>query len=334
MKKNIVFLLALVFTSSYMVGAARKEHPVAPATAATAAVVEEKVCCICYSEIVEDTEGAASLFDRECVLTCSHSNFHPACLQKWFKKRGDAPLECPMCKSEVPAAGAFRAVALDNPDAVNFFGGIDRFKPHLSWEDKDGIAAIHNAAMKGSTNAVAALLKQGISAIVEDEKGKTPLHYAIDSARIQTALLLIRHCREHDLSLDIQTNMGFTPMHKAATGHQNQILRELIFAGANKQLPDYSGRTPLHAAVLAGNQEGVIMLLSSRVNPSPVDETGKTPLHYAALTGASTITQYLVNNGADCHSVDGAGHIAADYATSDEIKNIIAEAMARSKTAR
>lgn len=74
-----------------------------------------------------------------------------------------------------------------------------------------------------------------------DEKGKTPLHYAVQSGRIELVELLI----DNKADINAKDANGQTPLHIAVKEGQTNVLELLLGKGADVNIRDETGRTPL-----------------------------------------------------------------------------------------
>lgn len=98
----------------------------------------------------------------------------------------------------------------------------------------------------------------------------------------------------------------WTPLHGAAQGTNEAIVKILIEAGADpNSLQDNSYyRTPLVWAVITGNERVVKTLIDCGAKPDLPDNEGKTPLSHAAKEDHESIVQLLLAHGADPNSKD------------------------------
>ena len=94
-----------------------------------------------------------------------------------------------------------------------------------------------------------------------------------------------------------------TPLHLAVITQQYLVVRALMGAGANVNLPDRNGQTALHLACQRSDLQCIQELLRAQ-NPEIADcEAGNfdgfKPLHLAVFVGSVEIINCLVENGAD-----------------------------------
>lgn len=75
--------------------------------------------------------------------------------------------------------------------------------------------------------------------------GFTCLHWAAKHDKPELMALIINFAKQHDLpiSVDVRSNMGYTPLHIAAIHNHMEVLKLLVGAyNANVEIRDYSGR--------------------------------------------------------------------------------------------
>jgi ankyrin repeat protein len=168
-------------------------------------------------------------------------------------------------------------------------------------------APIADAARRGDTDAVRALLKQGadVSAALGD--GMTALHWAAERGDLATAEMLVYG----GANVAAVTRIGhYTPLHLAAKAGSGPVVRALLKAGAiadAKATP--SGVTPLHLAAASGSTDAVAALLDN-VKGADVNareaEWQQTPLIFAASQNRVEVIDLLIKRGADVKAVSKA----------------------------
>lgn len=119
----------------------------------------------------------------------------------------------------------------------------------LEARDKDGGTPLFNAAYRGRTQAVTALLKAGANPNVADNRGCTALHIAaaVDSAEIAQELL------QCGADVNATTNKGHTPLELALQRGHELVARVLVRAGAKIPTRDYhTDKKPQEVAMELG----------------------------------------------------------------------------------
>ena len=182
----------------------------------------------------------------------------------------------------------------------------------------ESVSLLHFAAFWGWMDTVTTLVvKYGMAANREDNKGHIPLHYAAYNGHLNIAQYLI--IEQHwDCDPSCENNDGNTPLHLACDqGHLNIVQYLIREEHCNPSCEDNDGKTPLHYACDQGHLNIVQYLIrEEHCNPSCEDNDGKTPLHYAChRNGQPHIVQYLLSTGqANPLTKDKDNHTALSYA--------------------
>ncbi|PTB37451.1 hypothetical protein M441DRAFT_149258, partial [Trichoderma asperellum CBS 433.97] len=167
------------------------------------------------------------------------------------------------------------------------------------------------AASMGHVEATKLLLQYSAKVSIQDDAGKTALHYAV---LIAGQLLIVQYLlREKRISPDSEwqglrplcqasakghievvrallrsrASVGIadeqrkTPLHHAAENGMYTVAKTLLFQDANVNAPDMNRETPLHSAAKSGNTSMIELLLESKANVEACSRTKETPLHLA-----------------------------------------------------
>ncbi|HEX5243065.1 MAG TPA: ankyrin repeat domain-containing protein [Tepidisphaeraceae bacterium] len=162
--------------------------------------------------------------------------------------------------------------------------------------DKPEALAILAAAKAGDVAAVENLLKENRRLVhARDKWHYTPLHLA---ANVAVARLLI----DSGARVNSRGWMGSTPLHKAASAGQADVVELLIQHGAkiHARRPE-RGDMPLH---WAANEKVARLLKEDEMDVYARDKSGRTPLHWAAQSGHTETAKYLIDSGADVNARD------------------------------
>lgn len=161
----------------------------------------------------------------------------------------------------------------------------------------------HEAAKRGDTNEVAALIRQGVHVDARHKDGTAPLHLAAQAGHETTVSLLL----ERGATVDIADDKGVTPLHVACVNKRTPIVRLLLSKGADVNAVNRNGGTALDAATLAGDVEIATLLLGHGADAKAPGTGGITPIHMAAASGQAPIVQLLVRHGADPNTLSADG---------------------------
>jgi ankyrin repeat protein len=136
--------------------------------------------------------------------------------------------------------------------------------------DAYGRTALHHAASRGCTEVVTLLLSRGAEVQTYDSEGNTPLMLACKNNYLGTVRALLRHT--HSQGLNKRDADGRTALHLACVNDlfwqvDKDIVKALLFAGADPTVVNKYGVTPRRAARLKGQTEAVsVFEVSQRVS--------------------------------------------------------------------
>jgi ankyrin repeat protein len=112
----------------------------------------------------------------------------------------------------------------------------------LEHGDELGWTPLHHAAVAGQEETVVFLLSKGARASTRDSGGETPFMSACRGGRIGVVRLLFQQLGPHALIERDDTRA--TALHYAAYQGREEMVRFLLFAGADPTITDTAGRTP------------------------------------------------------------------------------------------
>ncbi|XP_041972423.1 rabankyrin-5 [Aricia agestis] len=166
--------------------------------------------------------------------------------------------------------------------------GID-----LSARDNKGVSPFAAALTARNNKAAQAILERNPSAAEQvDKKGRNFLHVAIQTNDVESVMFLLSV--EVDVNSRVQDATLAPPLHLAAAGGNELLLRSLLLAGARPNDRDAYKRTALHVAAGGGHAAIVSALLSSGAECGAVDAAGDNALHVSARNGHAQATRALL----------------------------------------
>jgi ankyrin repeat protein len=158
--------------------------------------------------------------------------------------------------------------------------------------DDSGTTPLHTAAHVGNYEAVKLFLNYRVSLELKDEYfGRTPLHWAAKGWHANIVWLLLLRGADPNA----RDNKGRTPLHLAVqTKPCVDVAKILLEAGGDPNIQDAYGRTPLHYAVFHDNPRIISLLLRYGADPNIKDNEGKTPLDLARSRGKMKAAEAVV----------------------------------------
>jgi ankyrin repeat protein len=175
-------------------------------------------------------------------------------------------------------------------------------------------AAVADAAMRGDTATVRALLRGGADVNAAQPDGMTALHWTALGSDLETMNVLLYA----GAATEALTRVGaYTPLHLASSrGHAAAVAR-LLAAGSKTAALTATGVQSLHLAAQAGSVDAVKALLDGGAAIDATDKThGRTPLVFAASQDRVEAVKLLLARGADARLattvIDYRARAAAD----------------------
>lgn len=169
-----------------------------------------------------------------------------------------------------------------------------------------GLALI-NAANKGDSEVVEALLDSGADINARDEQNQTALHQAASRGHTPIVKLLL----ERRADVNAKNLFGQTPLLAPVYRGSLDIVQALLGAGADVDARSgFAGQTPL-LAVSSGRTKVVEALLEEGADVNAKGEAyHETALMLAATTGSTATVKALLEKGADVKAVSINGRTA------------------------
>ena len=164
---------------------------------------------------------------------------------------------------------------------------------YLDMMDIDDATPLHLAAAFGYQGVIQVFIKAGASLNISDDKGFTPLAYAVDQGKFEIIRILVDAKADTDF-----WGTSHPPLHVASEQGGVEIMDFLLKNGANPYTVDVSGNTPLHVAAKAGNRDATQVLLDAGVDCDWLNNDSATPLLLAAEEGHPDVMKILCAAGA------------------------------------
>jgi cytohesin len=203
----------------------------------------------------------------------------------WTRERAETPLDC-------AARNGHRAT-------------VELLVGHLPEAGRQEILdlALGTAVGSGRLAVARQLFGHGAGISAADDKGRTPLHRAVDSGDPQALdWVLARHP-----DVNARDNVGRTALHDAAVAGDPALIERLLARGARADVADAKGWAALHLAANRGFGPVVRVLAAHGADVNARDRQGKTPLHVAAAFGQGGAVRALLASRADANARDHRG---------------------------
>lgn len=159
---------------------------------------------------------------------------------------------------------------IDKTGSLNIFeaaatGKTNQTARHLARDpmlvnaySSDGYQPLGLACYFGHYETAEYLIKAGavVNAPSRNELGAPPILSAAAAGHVKVALLLIKH----NANPNARENNGYTPLHAAAQNGDSDMIRSLLFNGADMSICSHQGELPIDLAIEAGHTEAAALL--------------------------------------------------------------------------
>ncbi|OIP01265.1 MAG: hypothetical protein AUJ98_05070 [Bacteroidetes bacterium CG2_30_33_31] len=150
------------------------------------------------------------------------------------------------------------------------------------------------AAAINSLDSAVDFLKQGAKINFKDEKGNTPLIYAIQNNNFD----MVKMLEFNSADLNLKNNEGLTPLITAIRTSNFDIAEFLCYKGADPNITGLYGTTPLHYAINQAEYYIIDMLIFYGADLNKLDFERNSVLHYAAYLSDTSFVNLLLKKGA------------------------------------
>jgi len=153
----------------------------------------------------------------------------------------------------------------------------------LDFRNKQGLTAMHVAAILGNRDAIRTLLDLGASPNYKDSQNLTPLYHCVLNATNapQCAQMLL-----HDRAdVGCRDSAGWTELHQACKNGLVQHLEHLLFYGSDINAVTTTNDTPLHICAKFDKEECARVLMFRGAERTLTNAAGETAYQVAAAAG-------------------------------------------------
>ncbi|KAF5281783.1 hypothetical protein FQR65_LT14530 [Abscondita terminalis] len=172
--------------------------------------------------------------------------------------------------------------------------------------NKSGLSSLHYAAKTCSEVFLTEFIARGADVNQKTKSGDTPLLiHLMENSRRSVVKILI------DTGADVNAvcvATGNSCLHYAVDNRDDDVIGDLVRAGAVVNMQNRNGETPLHSAIRFGSISLVRLLLGSGADPNIADRiNGSTCLHWAVTVNEDDYVKALVEHGADINKENNDG---------------------------
>jgi ankyrin repeat protein len=166
-------------------------------------------------------------------------------------------------------------------------------RDHVDICDEKGNTPLHYAIsemVNCNTDVIKCLIELGADMYKENMYGKTALCIAVENGKLE----VLQYLEEKGANFDFQNKVGYAPLHCVAKETDFEMFRYVAERCSNIDVVDSNGDTPLMYAALEGSLHKVKYLIEKRnANVCVCNKTRNTPHHYAAKSGELRLIAYL-----------------------------------------
>ncbi|MFB3895812.1 MAG: ankyrin repeat domain-containing protein [bacterium] len=166
-------------------------------------------------------------------------------------------------------------------------------KKDINAKDQQGRTALMLAAKKGDFNQVQKLIRKKAAVNVWDNRGWTPLMFAIPDTTIMNLLI------QKQADINAMTRTQETPLMLAVVHGDIPAVELLLDNKANPDVQDQYGRTALYRAIVFGYTDIIQRLIEKNANVNLRTTAGETPLIVAVKNNDLDTVRTLIYKDAD-----------------------------------
>ena len=159
------------------------------------------------------------------------------------------------------------------------------------------LSIVHRRVLGLERGSLEELVKETPQAIINapDSFGKTPLLYASRRGDIEAVKSLV----DHGADVSLSDSMRRSPLHMAARSRSMPIIKILINFGADPNAANFLNELPAHYACYEENSSRLVRcLVDAKTDLNLPSKYGRTMLDIAIQSGNPALAKYLIDSGA------------------------------------
>ncbi|XP_042200867.1 SH3 and multiple ankyrin repeat domains protein 1, partial [Callorhinchus milii] len=164
---------------------------------------------------------------------------------------------------------------------------------HIDFRARDGMTALHKAAIARNYTGVWTLLDQGASPNYKDRRGLTPLYHTAMVGGDTNCCELLLYTRAQ---LGCADENGWREIHQACHQGHALHLEHLLFYGAEVNTQNASGNTALHICALYNRDNCSRILLYRGANKDLKNNNRQTAFQVAIIAGNFELAEFIKNH--------------------------------------
>lgn len=182
---------------------------------------------------------------------------------------------------------------------------------NLNIQSRRGLAAVHHATLRKSSEALKVLLDAGANINIQDDFRQTALHLAVKEEN--PSLAIIQTLLDAGADPNIQDEEGSTALHIVMNKYDLDSIKSLLNVSTDPNFQDPTNFTASHIDLETENMQIIKALLAKKnINPNLPNREGLTPLHKAIEIGTSLfldVAEHLPENLLDCYEQTWGNYI-------------------------
>ncbi|KAL3041036.1 hypothetical protein OYC64_011921 [Pagothenia borchgrevinki] len=274
----------------------------------------------CYTYVIEDEDQALAPLD---VFELAEKG-DLALLENLVRKSPEVLSE----KDESGATPLHHAAAGEHIPLILFINSVIEAQGVNSC-DEHGNVPLHWAVERNRTESCRALLDLGADPNLLNTALMSPLHLALSLGHNDLVELLLSHSTT---DINLQGDLGNTPLILACSLNNYEALSTLIKYGAKLCKQNKLGHFPVHAAAFSGAKKAMEVILNAGLKAGHditahinyLDKSNSSPLHLAVRGGNIEAITFCIAKGAKVdqqqHDRSTPLHLACTQGATEVVK--------------